>query len=332
MNTKLKTTPWDFFLHLGIVVTIYTSAVSLLQLLFQMIDYSFPDRLAGYGDPYSTELQIAVAILIIIFPLYLFLSRLLANAETAEPGLRELSIRKWLLYLTLFVAGIAVAVDLIMLVRYFLSGEITARFTLKVLSVILVAGGIFWHYLADLRRSDPSVASGTSKLFASVSAGVVLVSIIGSFFIMGSPMTARAKRFDAQRVSDLQNIQWQIVNNWQTKGRLPNELPELEDSISGYRAPIDPETDRPYEYALGEGTSFKICGEFSRSNGGEKDALRGRGGYDKGGYYPSIALPIGSGYYVGEMNESWEHDKGRFCFPRTIDKERYPVNKTTKNP
>ena len=326
MAQKPKTTARDFFVHLGVVATLYTAAISLLQLLFQVTDYSFPDRLAGYGDPYSTGIQISVAMLVVVFPLYLFLSWLLAKGEHAEPERREVAVRKWLLYLTLFVAGVAVAVDLITLVRYFLGGEITTRFTLKVLAVFLVTGGIFGYYLSDLRRSDAQ-GKGKGKIVAWVAACAVLASIVGSFFIMGSPMTARAKRFDARRVSDLQNIQWQVVNFWQRKAQLPASLSDLEDSISGYRNPKDPETDATYDYRMSEkNKSFSLCATFIRSNVGEKDAMRGRGEYGGGGgYYPSAPASISvGGYYSVGAGESWEHDKGNYCFARTIDPERYP--------
>lgn len=324
-SLRPKTTARDFFVHLGVVATLYTAAISLLQLLFQVTDYSFPDRLAGYGDPYSVGLQISVSVLVVAFPLYLFLSWLLAKGEYAAPERREVAVRKWLLYLTLFVAGIAVAVDLITLIRYFLGGEITTRFTLKVLAVLVVAGGIFGYYLSDLKRTDVQSA-GKGKIAAWIAALAVVVAIVGSFFIMGSPLTARAKRFDARRVADLQNIQWQVVNFWQAKGKLPVSLADLEDSISGNRNPKDPEADSPYVYKLEEKPmSFALCGTFTRSNVGESEDLRGRGEYGGGRYYPSTpSISIG-GYYSVGAGESWEHDKGNYCFERTIDSARYPT-------
>lgn len=332
--SKVRTSPKDFFLHLGVVVALYVSAISLLNLLFQTINYAFPDALAGYGDPYSYGIRLAVATLIIIFPLYLLLSWFLAKGYETEPSKRELPIRKWLLYLTLFVAGIAVIVDLVVLVQTFLSGEITSRFALKVLSVIVVAGGIFGYYLYDLRRENGVLGErGRGKMFAWIAGFVVLTSLVGGFAIMGSPMTARAKRFDDRKVSDLQSIQWQIVNFWQQKGSFPKAMTDLEDSISGYRVPRDPE-ELPYEYMVGEdtlskgvGTSFKLCATFNRSTIGEKDKLQGRGEYGYGGGM-SIQKPIGaydSYGGVGGIADTWEHEKGRFCFDRKIDPELYPI-------
>lgn len=322
---KARTSPKDFFLHLGVVAALYVSAISLLNLLFQTINYGFPDQLAGYGDPYSYGIRLAVATLIIIFPLYLLLSWFLAKGYVAEPAKRELPIRKWLLYLTLFVAGIAVIVDLVVLVQTFLSGEITSRFALKVLSVIIVAGGIFGYYLYDLRRENSSLGEqGRGKIFAWIAGLVVLASLVGGFAIMGSPMTARAKRFDDRKVSDLQSIQWQIVNFWQQKGGLPKAMADLEDSISGYRVPIDPD-ELPYEYIPGEGTSFKLCATFNRSTVGDKEKLQGRGEYGGGIYAPKPISVYDSYGGVGGIADTWEHEKGRFCFDRKIDPELYPV-------
>ena len=316
-----KLTPKDFFLQLGIVAALYVSVISLIHLLFQTINYAFPDELAYYGDPYSGGIRVAIASLIIIFPLYLALSRYMEKLFRIAPEKRELGVRRWLVYFTLFVAGIAVIVDLVALINAFLGGELSMRFALKTLAVLVVAGGVFGYYLSDVRRT--AAADGMpsqNKLFGVSAIIVVLASMVWGFAIMGSPMTAREKRFDAQRVSDLQNIQWQIVSHWQSKEALPPSLAALEDSISGYRAPNDPESSEAYEYEkVSEELSFNLCATFNRSTIGEKEHLTGRGGF-----YPKSA-PLYDGYAPGGEPESWEHAAGRFCFKRTIDPERYPA-------
>ena len=158
-----------------------------------------------------------------------------------------MGVRKWLTYLTLFIAGVTIITDLIILINTFLGGEITARFAFKVLAVLIVAGVIFAYYLYDLRRDVGQKSSQMKMLVWAVSFGV-LASIIGGFFIIGSPFTLRMKRFDERRVNDLQNIQYQIVNFYQRKGVLPNSLDELKDPLSGFNIPLDPDTNAPYEY------------------------------------------------------------------------------------
>mgnify|MGYP001589652765 FL=1 len=140
-------------------------------------------------------------------------------------------------------------------------------------------------------------------------AGVlVLLSIIAGFFIMGSPSQVRLYRFDDQKVSDLQNIQWQIVNFWQQKERLPKSLDELEDPISGFIVPKDQQTGSSYVFTLGEGMAFNLCATFNAESQGPAKQTA---------YYES--------YPVGDVsNENWQHGAGEHCFERIIDPERYP--------
>ena len=135
---------------------------------------------------------------------------------------------------------------------------------------------------------------------------VVAAAVVAGFLIVGSPQTERMRKIDDQRVADLQNIQWQIVNFWQSKKRFPKDLNELKDDISGWSAPVDPETGKSYEYAINGELSFALCADFSLE-----------GGAESGGDYYSIALP--GGYIGGGGNP-----KGRHCFERAIDPELYP--------
>ncbi|OHA18514.1 MAG: hypothetical protein A2836_00875 [Candidatus Taylorbacteria bacterium RIFCSPHIGHO2_01_FULL_45_63] len=314
ITQKPKTTPKDFFLHLGALVTLYISVTSLLTLLFEIINSTFPDNLTYYVDPYSTGMRLAIASLIIIFPIYIFLSWLLAKDVKGNPEKRELGIRKWLTFFTLFVAGIAMMVDLVVLVNTFLNGEITTRFILKVVSVLVVAGAIFAYYIYDIRKDWQTNTKGL-KTFAWIACLAVLISVIGGFIVMGSPATARKMRFDERRVSDLQSIQWQIVNYWQQKGELPKTLFDLEDSISGFTVPSDPEIGPGYNYSMSVGSlSFKLCANFSL----ESDDKISRGGYK------SIPYPV-TNEFGGAISENWKHGTGETCFDRTIDPKLYPV-------
>ena len=141
---------------------------------------------------------------------------------------------------------------------------------------------------------------------------------------MGSPFTLRMKRFDERRVNDLQNIQYQIVNFYQRKGSLPNNLDELKDPIAGFNIPLDPDSNVSYGYEkvsdppTGEaGLSFKLCADFSLESGTQIDS--------KGMSRP---MPISSEAYP--VNENWRHQKGAVCFDRKIDKDLYPILKNPK--
>src|SRR3989338_2916868 len=119
--------------------------------------------------------------LIVAFPLLVVFTRVMNGRIREEASRMNLAIRKWLLFLTLFVAGAVIAGDLIMLVNTFLGGELTTRFLLKVLAVFIVFGSVFAYYLKDLRgywREHEAV----SKTVGWVGGGVMLALIVSCFF------------------------------------------------------------------------------------------------------------------------------------------------------
>lgn len=145
---------------------------------------------------------------------------------------------------------------------------------------------------------------------------IVLASIVLGFSVVGSPATQRAIRMDNQRLMDLQSIQWQVVNYYQSKEGLPGSLSDIEDSISGFEIPKDPETNLPYEYVLiGQSAkTFQLCATFTRESQGEGSMM---------GRDYSYAMPMDP--MMG--GEKWNHPAGRHCFDRTIDPDFYPVRK-----
>jgi len=309
-KTPKRNLPRDVFLHLFVMVTLYWSAVSFITLCWQYINYFFPDVLNySYGYVgFASPIRFAVASLIIVFPLFILVSWLLNKIYIKEAEVRESKIRKWLIYLTLFITLLVIIGDLIFVINTFLGGEIKARFILKAISVLLVAGVIFGYYLDDVRRNTPSKLA---KYFAWAASIVILIAVIGAFFIVGSPANARLAQLDQQRIGDLQNVQWQVVSYWQRKGQLPQSLSDLKDDISGYYVPVDPETNQPYEYNIKDsaGLTFELCAIFSLES---KDEIsRGK---------PVPAYPA----YDGMYSQSWNHAADRVCFKRTIDKQLYP--------
>lgn len=146
----------EAFLYLVLFLTLYISAFSTGSLLFDYINRFFPDALNNYYslDASAQSIRNATASLIITFPLFLFVSHLLRKAIQRDPEKRSSKVRKWLTYLTLFVAAGVIIGDLITLVSNLLSGELSTRFVLKVITVLLIAGTIFGYYLWDLRQEE----------------------------------------------------------------------------------------------------------------------------------------------------------------------------------
>ena len=309
MAEKHKTSPKDIFLQLLSIVTLYGSAVAFLTLLFQFINVKFPDALDYYGASSAyRSIRFAVSSFIIVFPVYIWVMRFLERSYKAEPERKEIRIRKWLVYFTLFAAGLIIMGDLVALVNSFLGGEVTARFVLKVLSVFLVSGAVFWYYYWDMKEKEPP---GGMSVFQWGVIVIVAAGIIGAFFVVGSPQQERLRRFDEQRVSDLQTIQWQIVNYWQQKRVIPQALTDLNDPISGFKAPVDPDTGDSYTYEARGDQQFILCAEFALESRGSSKEIQ----------------PI-----ARDIEENWDHGAGLVCFDRYIDSDLYPPRMIEKEP
>jgi hypothetical protein len=146
----------EAFLYLVLFATLYVSAYHLGSLLFDLLDRALPDPAdARYGfvDP-ASSMRFSVASLLVAFPVFLFVARLLGRELARNPVKRLSAVRRWLTYITLFLAAGIVIGDLIAAVYNVLGGELTLRFALKVLVVGAIAGTVFAYYLVDLRHEE----------------------------------------------------------------------------------------------------------------------------------------------------------------------------------
>ena len=314
---KPKATPKDFFLWAGAMVSLYAGIVSFITLLFEYINQVFPDTVLGYYDPYAGGVAYAMASLIVLAPVFLILMRVIRRNIQIDSSRNEIWVRRWALFLTVFLAGATIVIDLIVLLNTFLSGgELTTAFLLKVLVVLLVAGAGFMHFLADLWgywEKNPQYAR-----YINWATGVLVVlTIAAGFFIIGSPQSQRQYRIDEQRVGDLSSIQSAIVYSYyQPKQKLPASLDDLNNPINGFMVPVDPQTGSAYEYSVKGPLGFELCATFNMPSRGETA---------KNGF---ISRPMPTGY--GGMSEVWQHGEGRTCFSRTIDPQLYPPTASGK--
>lgn len=305
------------------IATLYASVAAFLALIFQYINVVFPDTLGAYYPSVLDTIRQSEAVLLIVFPVYLFLSWLIGRDMVAAPGLRDFKLRKWLIYFTLFISAITIIVDLVTLIYNFLGGDLKVPFILKVAAVLATAAAVFGYYLWDL-RAPAGARSRIPRIAAGTAAAIILASLIAGFFIVGSPTTQRARRFDEQRVQDLQTIQSQIVNYWMLKQKLPDSLDALKDSISGFSAPLDPETSQSYEYRIGDKLIFELCGTFRLAT--MLSAIQH-------GQEKSLSVPVALyGPYGDTRNDNWTHTAGRVCFSRAIDPELYKPQKPAPIP
>ena len=147
----------EAFIYLVLFSTLYVSAFSLGNLLFELINRAFPDPSAdpAFALEASREaIRWSISLLIVTFPVFALVSWTNDRAVRADPTRRLSEVRRWLTYLTLFVAAGILIGDVTSIVYSLLGGEMTTRFVLKVLTVGTIAGAVFGYFVGDLRKEE----------------------------------------------------------------------------------------------------------------------------------------------------------------------------------
>lgn len=268
----------DAFFHLLSFTALTSTVVSLIFLTFDFLNRLLPDpAFPNYYDDVSS-VRWELAVLIVSYPLYLWMSRLLLKEFAVHPDKLASGVRRWLTYLILFATACTLVGDLIALIFSLLQGEVTLRFFLKIITLLVLAGLPFRYYLYSLRIAPERFSQHKIHMrYFVCSVVIVLATVIGAFIVTGSPLRGRAERFDEQRINDLRSIQSEILNiAWgnDPRGMPPvvtkpvNPLPATLDEVvqnAQYQTPniVDPETSVPYTYTRPSGHEFQLCATFS---------------------------------------------------------------------
>lgn len=146
----------EAFEYLVLFGTLYVSAFSLGQLLFQFVNLSFPDPLWSVGrfQAITDGMRWSIAALVVAWPVFVLSARANARRLAASPVFRGSPVRQWLTYVTLAITASVLIGDGTSLVYSLLGGELTLRFLLKAAIIALIAGTAFTYYLSDLRRDE----------------------------------------------------------------------------------------------------------------------------------------------------------------------------------
>jgi hypothetical protein len=145
----------EVFVYLILFAALYGTAANIGTLIFELINRSFPDPLSQTSIQLSNgNIRWNMSWIIVAFPLFIFTFRSVTKAITEDPTKRASRPRKWLTYLTLFVAGAFLIGDAGTLVYNVLGGELTIRFLLKVATIVVIAGGIFTFFLSEMQKDE----------------------------------------------------------------------------------------------------------------------------------------------------------------------------------
>jgi hypothetical protein len=301
-----ESTARDVFSYLLMTSMLIAGVIAFLTLVFQYVNVQLPDTLDYWPQGYLNSMRGAIATLVVVWPVHNLMSWLINSDAKKDSAKQNIWVRKWLIHLTLFISAIAVIVDLVTLVGTFLDGELSTRFLIKVASVLIVAGCVFAYYLWELRR-DINEKTNTPKVAAIVSALVILVTIISSFFVIGTPAQQRQVRLDAERVDDLSGMERSVLYYWTSNEELPDSIEALEEE-PGIYLDKDPETNESYEYSATGETTFQLCATFATEPTDiEQKSSRTRA--------VDFSQP-------GLTGENWDHGIGHVCFDRSINPDQ----------
>lgn len=193
----------DGFLYLLAFLTLAIWGSALGSMLFQFIDHWFPDPVAvGLGN-----LRISVtwqmASVAVAFPIFAIAMRIILREATQSPE-RESGVRRWLTYIALFLTASGIVCDLIVFLNSFLQGGLTTRFTLKVLTILVICDAIFVYYLSSLqwgRNSEFRLAKRQSLVFGLSSLVVLAVAFCTGLSLAGTPSIQRRIEADKRELT-----------------------------------------------------------------------------------------------------------------------------------
>lgn len=251
----------------------------------------------------------------VAYPLYLLVTRVLMRESAANPDRLQSGVRKWLTYLALLLTAGTVLCDLIGLTGYFLLGELSIRYVLKSLIVLLICGGIFVFYMNSLPGGGKGwrlFGARPQRWLSFAATASVLGAFVAGLLVAGMPAEQRRLQADSRRVEDLRQIARQI-NEWRNqsavdanaasgsedatvaKRGLPENLELLRDESRVARI-SDPETGIGYQYDVLTTDTYRLCASFAMATPSE--------GYDS----------RGRRFYSAQDGPFWKHPAGPHCF------------------
>ena len=304
----------EAFQYLMSFSALYVSVVNVILILFHFLDDWFPDpaqetSYSYWGSYRENSIRWSLAMLIVAIPLFYGFAYWIGRDIWRVPDRSKSPIRRWLTYLTLFVAAITMMVDVAALIFGLLQGDMTTQFLLKALTILGLSALAFCYYFLSLQPFEPERLKFVRKLdwsFAAIAAAIFGLSLTLGFVMVESPFAARLRRFDERRVSDLQAIvnaiermavEREFYGGHRT-ARLKRPLPQSLDQLNEWLradfsrevALFDPQTAKPYEYRVKSETTYELCAEFS------------------------LSVVTGEASWSYGSSREWNHPPGRHCF------------------
>lgn len=313
IQNKQSSSMVEIFVNFFSFMLLWIVATAIGILFFQVINKYIPDPIVRTSYVFRSfniyAIHYSIASLIVAFPLYIWMlwfwfSSFGGSAEGGKNSSEKIESRlsKWLTYAILLIAAGTIVGDLIVVIFNFLQGELGSRFLLKALSVIVIAGLVFWFYFLERKKIQYKKEISVLPFLTLVvlSSILVILAIVLGFFAGGTPGQERLRKFDLERANNLGQISSAISNFAFENNRLPVDLNEIRNNSRYNYGAIytDPETQKEYDYKIvkpvtsgvNDSLEYELCATFSISNLNE----------------PESGYPYGYGQWA-------KHDKGYVC-------------------
>lgn len=290
---RLSLSAREAFMHLVMFATLYTFAYSAGTILFVLIARRWPDPSLRFQGDGLEMLRGAIAACVTAFPIFVWMSWLVGRSLVREPEKRSSGVRRWLTYLTLFIAVVTLIGNFAGVLTNLLSGGLTTRVLLQSGVVFAIAGLAFGHYLLGLRRDE---AEGDEKPVRTgplgrIGAAGTLVVIVAGLLSVGAPGRTRGRALDDRRIDALRQIETSVQFHAEDHRALPSSLDEL-TQLRDRRHLTDPSTGIAYGYEVVDSATYRLTATFDTA-----DSLDANG------------VPIGW---------DWRHEAGPTTFTRRV--------------
>jgi hypothetical protein len=272
----------EAFFHLLAFVTLAIWIFALGSIWFDLIGAWVSDPTIDRPDEFVIgRISRELASIVVAFPAFIWATRSMLRDQIENPDKAESAVRRWASNIGLLLTALVFLVDLIAFVTSLLQGELTTRFALRCLVVVMLAGAVFLYYSRGLGKSRALPPITWHRMFAGC-AGLAMALTLGfGFWSNGSPSSVRLLNEDSRRVRDLYGLTVQIENKRDGGG-----APAPPASLGGWALTAkDPFTGQSYEYRRLDSEHYQVCAKFG------------------------AASPTASGPAV-----FWAHPPGRKCF------------------
>jgi len=262
MNNK-NNAKYAFYYLLSLVSLIFMG-LSVGMIAFGIINKSIVDTLNSYSGNYDSQLRFAISALFIAAPMFYVITRLINKGLRSEELAKDSGIRRWLTYFILLISFLIILGSFITVINNFLSGEMTVRFILKAITVLLISGSVFSFYLYDMKREINQSRDMVVMIFTWASAALVLAAFIAAWFFVESPAISRARRLDQNLMNNIYSLESAVNNFYEINKTLPESLATLENSevYLSKRMLTDPDSQEPIVYNKLSDKTFEFCATF----------------------------------------------------------------------